>query len=84
MRLLTALTRALSQSQDLLKSVAVCVDELKYQQIKKQDALLEANLNNEVSEVKDTVVIEMKSWSDLVREKLSEICTWSSPGVLVL
>ena len=66
------LTRALSRSQKMLEPVAVCVDNLKTEnlccqteQVKEEDGILYKK--RAVVRSKNTVATEMRSWSDTVK-----------------
>ena len=73
-RLVNTLSGALSRSQEMLKTAAVHVDNLKSENILCQKELLGAKdeilccKNEQLSAVKNTVASEMRSWSDVVKE----------------
>ena len=77
-RLVTGLTGALSRSKELLESAAVCVDNLKTENMCCQKELLNAkdeillNKNEQLSVVKNTVATEMRSWSDVVKKNCAK------------
>ena len=69
-----ALPGVLSKSQNLLKSAAANIDELKTDQLKSQKSVINLqeelirNKSEQLDSVKTTVKTEMKSWTDVVKQ----------------
>ena len=76
-----ALTGVLSKSQNLLKSAAANIDELKTDQLKSQKSVINLqeelirNKSEQLDSVKTTVKTEMKSWTDVVKQSCSKTVT---------